>query len=65
MILTVLYPAKPQARFDLDCYTSTHLPLVREVMAPASIEVSHGVGALDVANFTNIAPITLVSEAVA
>ena len=100
MILTVLYPAKPGARFDFDYYTSVHMPLVREVMAPASTEVSRGVGALgggeppfvlvcnigfaskaamdaavaaprigevfaDVANFTDIAPITLVSEAVA
>ena len=30
----VVYAGKPEARFDLDYYTSRHLPMVRRLLAP-------------------------------
>ena len=43
MILTVLYPAHADARFDYDYYVDHHTPLVREVWSPEDVTVYRGV----------------------
>jgi uncharacterized protein (TIGR02118 family) len=43
MILTVLYPSRPEARFDYDYYLARHTPLVREVWSPDEVTVYRGV----------------------
>lgn len=32
--VVVLYPNQPSSRFDLDYYVTSHLPLVRKLLAP-------------------------------
>ena len=46
MILTVLYPNKPDARFDYDYYLARHTPLVKEVWSPEAVSVHKGVVAV-------------------
>ncbi|PTS88201.1 MULTISPECIES: EthD family reductase [unclassified Caulobacter] len=43
-ILTVIYPAAPGARFDLDYYVAHHTPLVKEVLSPVEVVIRQGVG---------------------
>lgn len=98
VVLSVLYPARPDARFDYDYYMATHIPLVREVFGEglSSVEVQQPLSAgdggaapyacmahlrfespeamqtstshprapevmADIANFTDITPMTVVS----
>ncbi len=35
--VSVLYPNVPGARFDFDCYTSTHRALVEELLTPEGL----------------------------
>ena len=97
MILTVLYPSKPGARFDYEYYVETHTALVREAWSPEDMQVVRGVAApdggeapfrliahigfasrqaldaalggamtpavfADVGNFTDIAPVAVVTD---
>ena len=41
--ITILYPAKPGSRFDLEYYRTTHVPLAIELMGDAlrSVTVDH------------------------
>ena len=43
---TVLYPAKPGSRFDVDYYVRTHMPMSRRLLGSAvkSISVEIGIG---------------------
>jgi uncharacterized protein (TIGR02118 family) len=45
-IVSVLYPNKPGAKFDMDYYLSSHIPMVERVLAPAirKVTVEKGVG---------------------
>ena len=99
VVFSVLYPAKPGAKFDFDYYTATHIPLVIEAFGPTglkSVDVHQGLSAgdgsaapfvaiahlnfdtpeamrasltsargpavmADIANFTDITPLSLVS----
>lgn len=96
-ILTVLYPAKPDARFDFEYYMSRHAPLVKAAWSPVEVVVRKGVSdpgggqppflltadivfasrdalnaamasprtgevVADVANFTDIQPVTQIAE---
>lgn len=42
--VSVLYPARPGARFDMDYYLSTHIGLVRDRLSPALKGVAIEVG---------------------
>ena len=45
-ILTVVYPAAPGARFDLDYYLAHHTPLVKAVLSPVEVVIRQGVSDL-------------------
>ncbi|MFC3231068.1 EthD family reductase [Marinibaculum pumilum] len=36
-VINVLYPNDPGSKFDMDYYTSKHLPLVQELMGPMGL----------------------------
>lgn len=38
IVVSVLYPNAPEARFDLDYYRERHLPLCRELLAPMGMQ---------------------------
>lgn len=38
VIVLVMYPLKPESRFDLQYYTATHMPLVRARWAPYGLQ---------------------------
>ena len=46
MILTVVYPDKPDARFDYGYYLRRHTPLVKEIWSPEAVTVHRGVVAV-------------------
>ena len=37
IVVTALYPATEGSTFDMDYYSSTHAPLVRELLTPAGM----------------------------
>ncbi|MGA0603006.1 EthD family reductase [Caulobacter sp. KR2-114] len=43
--ITILYPAKPGARFDHDYYETSHIPMALELLGPAvrRVTVTRGV----------------------
>jgi uncharacterized protein (TIGR02118 family) len=45
--VSVMYPYKPDARFDTDYYANRHMPMLKELMGPACLyySVDHGVSA--------------------
>jgi uncharacterized protein (TIGR02118 family) len=43
MSLNVLYPASENARFDLNYYRTTHIPLAMQVMKASSVMLIEGV----------------------
>lgn len=48
MIVSVLYPADPAKRFDLDYYMKKHIPLVKSLWGPlglSGVEVLRCIGA--------------------
>lgn len=50
ILVTVMYPAGSETRFDLDYYLSKHMPLVRERWTPHGLrqaQVIKGVGQAD------------------
>jgi uncharacterized protein (TIGR02118 family) len=99
IVFSVLYPARPEGRFDQGYYRSTHIPLVQDAFAKSGlkgVDVQQGLSAgdggaapfvamahltfespealqasltgpraaevfADIANFTNIEPVTQVS----
>lgn len=38
--VSVMYPAKPGAHFDMSYYCAKHIPLVRQLLGPALLNVS-------------------------
>ena len=46
VIVTVMYPLKPKSRFDLDYYTTKHMPLVRARWAPCGMQEATAVKGL-------------------
>lgn len=50
ILVTVMYPAAPETRFDLDYYLGKHMPLVKERWTPHGLkhaQVAKGVGQPD------------------
>ena len=35
IVMTVMYPNKPDAKFDMEYYCNTHIPLVQEKVGDA------------------------------
>lgn len=45
IVVTVMYPAKPDAKFDLDYYLNKHMPLVQDSWGKAGLQsynILHG-----------------------
>jgi uncharacterized protein (TIGR02118 family) len=66
VVFSVLYPAKPGARFDHGYYNQTHIPLVQSALSPSGltgVQVLQGVSAGDgaAAPFVAIANLTFES----
>ncbi len=40
IIVSVMYPSKPGAHFDMSYYCAKHIPLVRQLLGPALLNVS-------------------------
>lgn len=57
MSLNVVYPNHEGARFDLNYYRSTHIPLVMKVMQASSVKLIEGVP-----NGTAAAPIVMIAH---
>ena len=43
VVVTVIYPAAPEAKFDAEYYVQVHLPMVQRLWAPAGLESATGV----------------------
>jgi uncharacterized protein (TIGR02118 family) len=55
--LNVIYPHQESARFDLDYYKSSHIPLAMKIMKAASVKLIEGVP-----NGTTAAPFVMIAH---
>ena len=71
IIVSVLYPNGPKARFDVDYYTRKHMPMVQQRLGTPlrRVVVEQGIAGaapgdalLDIPNYTSAQPVIQIGE---